>query len=139
MKKIWSCAELKKQILKKVENEIQEESSGLSSRKNPSVLTKTNPEELIALTSQDIVSEITKRAPTLLRCMNAVASTKTRKNLKGDCEKERKVNRSVSFAVSVLLKCRNPHLSAMAYRLSLLKWHGGAEKQVRLLIDYVLY
>lgn len=121
---VWSSEKLKSCLLKKVESEIQEECSSLCSKKSPSMLANTSPDHIISLKDESIVGELQERAPTLHRCLAAAVTSKR----KGS--KKKNATAALSMASSVLLRCRNPQLSANAYRLSVLLWHGGAQKQV---------
>ena len=126
---VWSSSDLKPIILAKVEKQIKDESSGLCSRSCPSILADPKPQSLIQLKDSEVVKELEERAPLLHRVLNAVASGKYVK--KETSKQSEKVSRAVSMASSVLLRCRTPNMSTLAYRLSLLMWHGGAEKQVQ--------
>jgi transposase len=127
---VWSCEKLKKRILDKVENEIQKECKAISSRKVPSVLSQVSADDILALKDIDIVTELKERAPVTHRCMQAIArSPRKTKN----SEANHKVVSSLSMAASVLLRCRNPCLSAAAYRFSVVLWHGGVGKMVSLI------
>ena len=132
---VWSSEELKGCLLDKVEQKIQEECTSLCSRKSPSTLADVTPASIISLKDSDIENELKERAPTLYRCLQAAASSKRNQaKVKVNCRKDQgevmKTTRAISMASSVLLRCRNPSLSAMAYLLSILLWHAGAEKQV---------
>ena len=121
---VWDSENLKGCLLKKVENEIQEECSRLCRRKSPSILANTSPDHIISLKDAAVVKELEERAPTLHRCLLAAVSSKRKA-----CQKQN-ATAAISVAGSVLLRCHNPVLSANAYRLSVLLWHGGAQKQV---------
>jgi hypothetical protein len=132
---VWSSNDLKELILNKLENDLKKESSGLCSRKNPSLLSDSKPESIINLKDSCIVKELEERAPILHRVLKAVASGKMKciNNIEKDDKKSErnfKVTRAISMATSVLFRCRTPSMSALSYRLSILLWHGGAEKQV---------
>ena len=132
---VWSSEELKGCLLDKVEQKIQEECTSLCSRKSPSTLADVTPASIISLKDSDIENELKERAPTLYRCLQAAASSKRNQaKVKVNCRKDQgevmKTTRAISMASSVLLRCHNPSLSAMAYLLSILLWHAGAEKQV---------
>lgn len=124
---MWSSPEMKNKILLKLENDIRKESIEMCSRKKPSVLSSTKPASIISLKDSVVVKELEERAPTLYRILKTVASGKSRKSAK---KNEDKVTHALSFAISVLFRCRSPYMSAISYRLSILLWHGGAEKQV---------
>ena len=122
---VWDSEKLRSCLLQKVENEIQEECSRLCSRKSSSILANTSPDHIISLKDAAVVTELEERAPTLHRCLLAAVSSKR----KAVCQKQN-ATAAISMASSVLLRCHNPALSANAYRLSVLLWHGGAQKQV---------
>ena len=126
---VWSSDELKSCVLKNVEKEIQDECSRLCSRKSPSIVTDTSPESIISLKDSQIVHELEERTPVLHRCLTAAACSKQKKK-STRVDQDQKTTSAVSMASSVLLRCRNPAMSANAYRLSVLLWHGGAQKQV---------
>lgn len=125
---IWCSTDLKELILQKVERDVKKESTDVCSRSNPSCLSNSEPESLICLKDSTVVKELQVRGPILHRVLKAVASGKD-SNIKKP-EQMDKVTRAVSIASSVLFRCRTPSMSALAYRLSILMWHGGAEKQV---------
>ena len=126
---------LKVKLLNKVEYEIQEECKSISSKKKPSVLSHVSPASIISLKDMDVVNELKERAPVTHRCMQAIACSKKR-SIKKDGVDYKLVN-SLSMAASVLLRCRNPCLSAAAYRLSVLLWHGGAAKKVCINVCFI--
>lgn len=115
---VWASQILKVKVLNKVEYEIQEECKSISSKKKPSVLSHVSPASIISLKDMDVVNELKERAPVTHRCMQAIACSKKR-SIKKDGVDYKLVN-SLSMAASVLLRCRNPCLSAAAYRLSVL-------------------
>jgi hypothetical protein len=128
---VWESEDLREKLLCKVEKDINIESKGLSSRKNQSVLADTTPNNLININDSTVTSELKDRAPTVERLLRAVVSVKPKGSAqRKDTKKDHKITRAISMASSVLLRCRNPAMSAMSYRVSLLLWHGGAEKQV---------
>ena len=69
--------------------------------------------------------------------MQAVACTKKRANKSDGVDF--KVVSSLSMAASVLLRCRDPCLSALAYHLSTLLWHGGATKKRLVIVVQIYY
>ncbi|CAB3988657.1 Hypothetical predicted protein [Paramuricea clavata] len=98
--------------------------------KNPSILANSTPHNVINITDACIASELKNRAPTMERILRAAVSGKVKHTVEEEYnEKDKKNVRALSMATSILLRCRNPALSALSYRLSLLLWHGGAEKQ----------
>ena len=126
---VLNSKELQSRVVKKVEKQVQEECCGLCSRKTPSILTKTSLESIISLKDQDIVNELQEKAPTFYSCLLAASSSQ-----RGDPNKNnQRTTPSISMASSILLKCRNPSMTANAYRLSVLLWHGGAQKQIYIL------
>ena len=132
---MWSSEELKSCVLSNVEKEIQSECSKLCSRKSPSILTYISPDSLVSLKDSQIVYELEERAPTLHRCLAAAASSNSKQRQLQDPSQQQlrqKITSTLSMASSVLLRCRNPAMSANAHRLSVLLWHGGAQKQVKL-------
>ena len=126
---------MKESILKMVEKDIQSECRGLCGNKEPSILTETSSDSLIELTDAKVDEEIRKRAPVLHRILRAaVVSDRWQRKSSGVKDTATRSTPAISMAASLLLRARNPKLSANAYRLSLLFWHGGAEKQVSHLV-----
>ena len=127
----WESKDLRGKLLRKVEKDINSEIKGLSSRRNPSLLADTTPNNIINIKDSSVASELKDRTPTMERLLRAVVCVKTKgSGHRKDTKKDHKIARAVSMATSVLLRCRNPAMSAMSYRVSLLLWRGGAEKQV---------
>ena len=122
---VWASEQLKSCLLKKVEKNIQDECSSLCSKKSRSILANTSPTHIISLKDVTIISELEERAPTLYRCLPTAVSSKRKAGVQ-----KKNTTAALSMASSILLRCRNPALSANAYRLSVLLWHGGAQKQV---------
>ena len=108
--------------------------SKLCSRKSPSILTDTSPDSLVSLNDGQIVNELEERAPTLHRCLAAAASSNFKQKIWQDSSLKQlgqKITSTLSMASSVLLRCRNPAMSVNVYRLFVLLWHGGAQRQVK--------
>ena len=98
----------------------------------PSILRFTEPAKILDLSDGTIQNELEERAPTLHRFLKAAVTTKTKGKIpkKGEPERSVKLVNGVGMAAAMLLKNRNPKMSAMAYKMSLLLWHGGVDKQV---------
>ena len=98
--------------------------------KNPSILSKTNCDNLLVLKNEDIVDELQKRAPVLyLVLKNSVISRRRRKKIKDGHVKDQSLC-TIAMAFGTLMKMRSPILSALAYRVSLVLHHSGAKKKV---------
>jgi hypothetical protein len=118
--------DLKDMIMCKIEKDVVNEFEGLCSLRNPSILANSTPHNVINITDACIASELKNRAPTMERILRAAVSGKVKHTIEEEYnEKDKKYVRALSMATSILLRCRNPALSALSHRLSLLLWHGG--------------
>lgn len=116
--------------MKWFEDKILDEVSEVVSVKNPSILSKTNCEDLLSLKNEDVVSELQKRAPVLyIALKNSVISRRRRKKIKEGQVKDQSLC-TLAMAFGILMKMRSPTLSALAYRSSLVLHHSGAKKRV---------
>ena len=114
--------------------EIQAECSSLCSRKNPSVLCQISPSDIVGLKDCAFDRELKERSPILHSVLNeAVISTKAKNRLKKDDTKNKGTSariQTVCLAASLLLRKRCSAMSAIAYRMSTMLWHGGVKTQV---------
>ena len=114
---------MKKSATELLARNVEDECKSLCSDKRPSILRYTAPERILQLSDGTIQKELQDRAPTFHRFLQAAVATQNKTSVDESVK-------GVGIAVSVLLKNRNPKMSAMAYKMSLLLWHGGVDKQV---------
>lgn len=127
---IWSHATLREEILVKMRKEIGVECQQLCSTKNPSILQKCNPDDLVAFSDEKCEEELKLRTPILYSCLHEAITNKRqqrRKNIVSTAP-------AIVTAAAILLKQRCPMMSAKAYRFSIgVLWHSGAKKQVTMM------
>ena len=102
----------------------------MASKKVPSFLSKTDPESLLGLPDQCIVSELKERAPFLHRVFQSAVMTKRRKMRLLNGQYEDTSIPAISMATSALLKKRCSYLSAQAFRIGFVLHHNGAKEMV---------
>ncbi len=119
--------QLSRTMLQEVANKVRTECANLGSTKEPSVLRKKTRTDITKFNWHDVVSELEVRAPTFLLLLTAACdrhwSRKT-KSISPSCLP------ALCMAGSVLMKCRNKHMSAMQTIISLLLNAGHASSQV---------
>ena len=135
-KAMMSNAEMKAVAFKCFEADIKAEFKYLFSRKIVSIFSDRSPYNIVnKLTGQRMEEEISSKAPTFYKCLRAAAN-KDDSGKKQSLGTETKRRKDTSFsweasvAVSLMLRNRDPAVSALSYKMSLLFWQGGAEKQV---------
>ena len=124
---VWEDKIIKEFLLCKLEKSIKEEGRDLCSRNKPSLLTDSKADSIILQKDSVIISELKQRAPTLKRVLRSASQGKV---VRGK-ERDNRISRAITMVTSILMRCRNPSMPAMAYRISVLLWHSGAEKQVK--------
>ena len=130
IQKIAQHDQLKNSLFKWIANTVLDEVSEVVRVKNPSILSKTNCDDLLVLKNEDVVEELQKRAPLLyLVLKNSVISRRRRKKIKDGHVKDQS-HCALAMAFGILMKMRSPTLSALAYRVSLVLHHSGAKKRV---------
>ena len=129
---MWLHPDLKQNIVNRVAGEINKESESLCSVSSNSILRETSATKLKDFKASEHLKEVNEKAPTLYSCIRAcaVSPLKEREISKGQVKKARLRTEPLSMALSVLLKCRNQQMSAQAYRVGTILWHGGAKTQV---------
>ena len=133
-KSMMANAEMKAAAFKCFEAEIKAEFKHLCLRKTVSIFGERSPDNIVnKLTGQQMEDEVSAKAPTFYKCLRAAA------NMDKSCKKlgtKTKQRKAVSFswvasvAVSLMLRNRDPSVSALSYKISLLFWQAGAAKQV---------
>jgi len=130
---------LRKEIIQKLQSEINKECHNYCSDKEPSILRKCTPEDIIAFSEKKCEEELKMKAPLLHSCMHAVAVSQKRQKKIEEKNEDLNIAPQLSMAASILLRHRCPQMSALAYRFSLgVLWHSGAKKQVHIYIIKVL-
>ena len=113
---------------------VEQETQHLTSRKQPSILSKTDSESLLTFSDKKFADEIKERAPTVYRVLHAISTSKRQaRNVTKGLKPDRSLQ-AISMACSVLLKSHCNTLSAQAYRVGFILHHSGAKKLVSGLI-----
>ncbi len=129
-KKISEDADLEIYLKKWMEDKISAEVSAVVSIKNPSILSKTDCNALLNLRNEDIVCELKERAPTLYLALYSAVNSQKRRNMISEGHSDDKSPTSLAMALSILMRRRNPTLTALSYRVSMVLHHSGAKKKV---------
>ncbi len=118
---------------------VQQETQQLTSRKKPSILSKTDSESLLTFSDKKFVDEIRERAPTVYSVLHAISTSKRQaRNVTKGLKPDRSLQ-AISMACSVLLKSHCNTLSAQAYRVGFILHHSGAKKLVSCLHNFLSY
>lgn len=117
---VMKCTQVCKFVVSKVFDTLAKEVSGLCSRKNPSILRKTNKNDLVNFKLESLGEEWKKRAPLFYSFLLTSSVTK------------RKASStlwlpSMSLAGSILLKQRNGQMNATASVMGVLMKMGSKE------------
>ena len=129
---MWAHPALRRELLAKVQGEIENECQRLCSNKNPSLFRRSSPKDLISFSENKCETELNEKAPIFHNCLQAATICKeTRKKMELG-QKQCNTSSAITMAASVLLKRRCSQMCAQAYRFSIgVMWHSGAKKQVR--------
>ena len=110
---------LQVELMHVVERKVVQEAKEYS--KSESCLKYNTPDQVAAFSNKILCEEIRVFCPIYSRVVRAVCGLgETSKNY----DDERAVN-AVALATSALIRCRNPNMYALAYRLSLILFHSG--------------
>ena len=127
---LWDKTLIRNFMLQKMLKDIQAECY----RKNPSVLRQISPSDIVGFKDHAFDRELKEKVPILHSVLNeAVISTKAKNRLKkNDTNYMGSSGRTptVCLAASLLLRKRCTAMSAIAYRMSTMLWHGGVKTQV---------
>lgn len=131
---LWDRTVIRNLLLQKMLKNIQAECSNLCSSKNPSLLRHISPSDIVEFQDRAFDRELKERSPILHSVLKeTVISTKAKNRIKKDDTKST-INDSyiatVCLAASLLLRKRCSAMSAIAYRMSTMLWHGGVKTQV---------
>ena len=88
-----------------------------------SMLKKSSPEDLSAFSNRFLAHEVGTWCPLWMACLKGAC------NVKDLAEENGKVINSVALSSAVAAKCRNPKMSAAAYRISTILFHSGVKHE----------
>ena len=128
--KMASCTDFEQYVKQWIVSKVKKEAKTICRKKIPSVLQKTDPQSLLSLSDQTIVSELQEKAPILHTVLRATAvSQKWEQKIKmGKCTDVSIPG--ISMAASVVLKSGCSYLCAQAIRIGFVLHHSGAKKLV---------
>ena len=89
--------------------------------KSESCLKESSPDQLAVFSNKTLCKEVEIHCPLLF---SALCQASNMCGLNSEASKERAVN-AIALAVSVLIRLRNPTMSAAAYRISTVLFHSG--------------
>ena len=121
---LWEKPEIKDHFIEKLCREVGKECDELCAKSRPSLLRNCSPDGLKLFSEKSHIAELKERAPLFHSVLKASGK---KADGSGDGPDQQC---ALSMAASVLLRSRNVHMSAQAYRVSLLLWQSGAKKQV---------
>ncbi len=110
---------VQKEIVEIVLKKISSQCSGISSSKHPSLLRKTDVEDMRTFSLQEICKELKERAPLLYSVLLACSVAK------GSINMEKDWLPSVAIAGGILLKQRCRYMTSVQLMLSILVKHCG--------------
>ena len=116
-----SIKELKQTCEEILLKELDEQCKDICTRKNSSVLRKNGFEEMVNFDWLNILDEIEKRCPFLLKVFNTITTKKKTQAELGPC---------ICTAYATLMMQRNHELSLVQRINTLLMTEGNAKKQV---------
>ena len=89
--------------------------------KSDSCLKESSPDQLAVFSNRTVFKEVEVNCPLLY---TALCQASNVCSLNSEESKERAIN-AIALAVSTLMRCRNPTMSAAAYRISTVLFHSG--------------
>jgi len=110
--------ELCEPLRKAVSGEFKE----YCAEKTDSVLQKSSPEDLAALSNKILVHEAEVWCPLWMCCVRGAC------NVSNSREENDKETNSIALSTAVAAKCRNPKMSAVSYRISTILFHSGVKQ-----------
>ena len=111
---------LSTELLGALEREVNRECKNYC--KSDSCLKSKKPDQLSVFANVSVCREIKVYCPILSSVLESACDLK---NLNVN-ENERAIN-AIALATSTLIRCRNPTMSAIAYRMSTILFHSGQE------------
>lgn len=114
---IIKCESLTDELLNALNKQVSTEFKNFS--KLDSILKGRTPEELAAYSNRLFLEKVRIHLPVWNACVRGSVGAKT-------SEKVEKQSHAIALARSVLARCRNPEMSALAYRISAILFHSGA-------------
>lgn len=88
-----------------------------------SMLKKSSPEDPSAFSNRFLAHEVGTWSPLWMACLKGAC------NIKDLAEENSKVINYVDLSSPVAAKCRNPKMSAAAYRISTILFHSGVKHE----------
>lgn len=123
LKTSTGITEAKKLLLK----EMEEELTGLTSTKEPSVLRQSRHDLLPSFKMANFVEELKAKAPLTTELLNTLSVSKAKKRKQKNGEQ---VNTVIPTIAAIILQNRCPQMSALAYRIGLILRFSGAGQMV---------
>ena len=106
--------DLSKELLAKLENEVEREMRDYC--RSDSILKTTDPDQLASLSNKVLCKEVELNCPLYSSVVKSACNAN---------DKPENGTNAVALATAVLVRCRNPKMSALAYRISSLLFHSG--------------
>ena len=134
MQLLFADPSAKEQALKETIDVIDGEIESLCSKKDPSILRTTPASDLNQLTTESVLKEIEKRAPSFYRLLKHLCFSKGTKYSQNQGKHALNSAKIVSTA-TVLLKSRCKSMMAWAAKNALALQYGGCSNMVRGLLE----
>ncbi|XP_077869540.1 uncharacterized protein LOC144361233 [Saccoglossus kowalevskii] len=125
VKKLYKNTTMKCKLQKLVVKDLATQCQQLCSKKAPSLLRKTTPEDLLHINWKNLISEWKQRTPLLYDVLEAIAA-KDYAQTKYDPEVHHAV---IGFHGAGLLHERNQNMSRVHYAIGMLLDHGGTKNE----------
>ena len=123
LKTSTGITEAKKLLFK----EMEEELTGLTSTKEPSVLRQSRHDLLPSFKMADFVEELKAKAPLTTELLTTLCVSKAKKRKQKNGEQ---VNTVIPTIAAIMLQNLCPQMSALAYRIGLILRFSGAGQMV---------
>ena len=122
----WKHQQIKSNIIAKFLNEIEKECRLVCMRGSekrdttPSILRQTKKEDILQFTFDKLKDELKQKSPLLWSVMKAASTSKPK-----SVTEQMPWVRAACMAISVCLKCRHPHMTALQLLISIIIQHSG--------------
>lgn len=122
---------LSKELIRALEREVNRECKTYC--KSDSCLKSSEPDQLAIFSNNTVCREIKIHCPFLSTVLSSASNLN---NSKSEKNTERAIN-AIALATSTLIRCRNPTMSSIAYRMSTILSHSGVSYQDNIRLNYL--
>lgn len=119
---VWKNPKIKKELQGFMAHDIDQECNQLCSKKNPSILRKTDKDSLLSFTMQKLYQEVEEKAPLLHSLLHAASHNKSSRAKQ---TKEELMNAGTAMAAAICLRNRSKNMIAVQLIVTIILYHNN--------------